>query len=323
MEPISRIDPSTNQLYFRGINAIDLARTADYESVLFLMVNGELPTSSQRKELIHRMNQLRRLYTDDIQSLNALIYRLAGLRKEHKLNLHDTLLAFVTLCPFVVAKQITKLQNMEMEKHDNNLSHSANFLWMVMGISQIASDAKDLQTALILPMDDPDNPSLTALIQGLETGNTIEALVAALKAHSGPLHHGAGTLAMSMFEEIEKPDRARKYLEEKLESGNRIYGLGHRIYRGIDPRAVVLREMLESRITDSDDEWILHVSQAVVKEGRMLLATHKGIDAYPNIDLYNAAVYYSLGLPPELNTSLFAISRAAGWMAHILDFRLK
>jgi citrate synthase len=323
MEPISRIDPSTNQLYFRGINAIDLARTADFESVLFLLVNGDLPTNSQRKKLIHRMNQLRKLYTDDIQSLNALIYRLASLRKEHNLNLHDTLLTFVTLCPFVVAKQITKAQNLEMEKQDDNLNHSTNFLWMVMGISQLACDAEDLQTALILPMDDPDNPSLTALIQGLETGNTMEALVAALKAHVGPLHHGAGALAMSMFEEIETPERARKYLEERLEAGNKIYGLGHRIYRGIDPRAVVLREMLERRIMGSDDEWLLHVAQAVVKEGSTLLATRKGIDTYPNIDLYNAAVYYSLGFPHEFNTSLFAISRAAGWMAHILDFRLK
>jgi len=105
-----------------------------------------------------------------------------------------------------------------------------------------------------------------------------------------------------------------------VDSGKRIYGLGHRIYTGIDPRAVVLRDMLERRIAGSDDEWILHVSQAVVEEGRKILSKQKGIDAYPNIDLYNASVYYSLGFPHEFNTSLFAISRAAGWMAHVLEF---
>ena len=168
MEPICRIDPSTNQLYFRGINAIDLARTTDYESVLLLLVHGDFPTNSQRKKLSHRMNQLRDLYTMDILSFETLIDKLPGFRKEHDLNLHDTLLAFVTLCPFVVANQLSKSQSIEMVLPDNKLGHVSNFLRMVRGVSQMESEVTDLQTALILPMDDPDNPSLSALSDSIE-----------------------------------------------------------------------------------------------------------------------------------------------------------
>ena len=124
---------------------------------------------------------------------------------------------------------------------------------------------------------------------------------------------------MEMIREIKKPENTKRVLEERLKSGGKIYGLGHRIYTGFDPRAIVLRTILEKRVTDTEDEWILRVSDSVAAEGKKLLVANKNIDAYPNIDLFNAAVYYTLGFPAELNTSLFAISRAAGWMAHILE----
>ncbi len=319
MEPISRIDPKTNQLFFRGFNAVNLAESTDYESVLFLLVQGNLPTDSQRKNLIRSMNQLRKVYTNEIQSLDKLIDNLDRFREEHNLDLHDTLLAFVALCPLVIANQFTQSKDLEMRNPNDKLGHAANILWMTRETTQIENDIKDLQTALILPMDDPDNPSLSALTDALETGNEIDALHAALKKHVGPLHHGAGKLAMEMFEEIKEPNSTRQYLEKRVASGGKIYGLGHRIYRGFDPRAVVLRDMLEKRTMNTEGEWILHVSEVVAEEGGKLLASQKGIKAYPNIDLYNAAVYSTLGFPPEWNTSLFAISRAAGWMAHILE----
>ncbi|MHA1948416.1 MAG: citrate/2-methylcitrate synthase [Candidatus Thorarchaeota archaeon] len=321
MEPISRIDPQTNQLYFRGIDATVLASNTDYESVLFLLVNGKVPSKRERKKLVQKMNKLRDLHTKDIQSLEELINRLPNLKKEHGFDLHDTLLTFVTLSPMIIANQFARSRSIDAELPDSKLGHAANFLWMVGGITQMQAEVIDFQTTLILPMDDPDNPSLSALTQALEKGDESDALRAALKAHVGPLHHGAGTLAMAMFEEIQKRDAVKEYLERKITSGGIIYGLGHRIYTGIDPRAVVLRKMLERRTTRTSDEWILHVSDAVAAEGRILLSKHKNIDAFPNIDLYNAAVYSTFGFPPELNTSFFAVSRAAGWMAHILELK--
>ncbi|MFW9808659.1 MAG: citrate/2-methylcitrate synthase [Candidatus Thorarchaeota archaeon] len=316
MEPISEIDPSTNQLYFRGFNAVELARTTDFESVLFLLVNGNLPTSRQRMDLIQRMKSFRGFYTHDIKSIGNLIDRLGNFRTHSNLDLHDTLLAFVTLCPIIIANQLV---HPKINQQNRELNHAANFLRLAKGTALSKQDVIDFQTALILPMDDPDNPSLSALIQSLEDGDFTNALHAALREHVGPLHHGAGTLAMEMLTEIQKPENAHEYLENRLNSGEKIFGLGHRIYRGIDPRAVILREMLERRVLSTSQEWLMHVSDAVAKEGRMLLLQKKAIDAFPNIDLYNAAVYSTFGFHPELNTSLFAISRAAGWMAHILE----
>ena len=319
MEPISKINPTKNQLYFRGVNATVLATSSDFESVLYLFVHGTQPNSNQRDELAQRMIELRGLYREDIQSLDGLAYNLDRMKSEYELTLFDTLLAFVTLCPIVIANQFTKSQGRKVEKPHNELGHAANFLCMVRGVTSIHSDVEDFQTSLILPMDDPDNPSLTALQQTLEEGGISAALSAALKEHVGPLHHGAGSEAMTMFEDIQKPSNVKEYLKKRLESGGKIYGLGHRIYRGIDPRAVVLREMLERSILKTSHEWLLHVSDSVAKEGKILLSENKGIEAFPNIDLYNAAVNLSFGFPAELNTALFAVSRSAGWMAHILE----
>jgi len=321
MEPISSIDPATNKLYFRGLDATELARTTDYESVLYLLIHGELPTDSQRIRLVRRMTQLRDLYTENIHSLEILVDRISEFREGHSLDLHDTLLAYVTLCPFAVTAQYVNSQGREMVEPDKKLGHAANFLWMITGVEHENTDNRDFQTALMLPMDDPDNPSLTALTEALKEGNELDALREALRAHVGPLHHGAGTLAMKMFEEIRTPEKAREYLKQRLESGEKLYGLGHRIYTGLDPRAKVLRDMLEKRASEIDKEWLVQVTEAVAKEGRKLLSEQKGIDTYPNIDLYNAAVYSTFGFPAELNTSLFAVSRAAGWMAHILDLK--
>jgi citrate synthase len=319
MDPISRIDPSINQLFFRGLNATELASTSDFESVLYLLVHGCLPTVDQRDELENRMVELRGFYSRDIPTLNALVQVLDTIRDEQGLSLFDTLLAFVSLCPIIIANQFTKIQGRKAEEPNDNLGLAANFLWMVRGIEPTRTDLDDFQTSLILPMDDPDNPSLTVLYQTLREGEVSDALLAALKEHVGPLHHGAGTQAMAMLEEIQKPDNVREYLDKRVKSGGKIFGLGHRIYRGIDPRAVVLREMLERRTLKTRNEWLLHVSDAVAREGKLLLSEYKGIQVFPNIDLYNAAVNFTFGFPPELNTSLFAISRSAGWIAHIWE----
>ncbi len=319
MEPISKIDPTINQLFFRGLNAAELASTQDFESVLYLLVNGALPETNQRDELVNRMIELRGLYKEDIQSLDGLVRNLDRMKTENELSLFDTLLTFVTLCPIVIANQFAKSQGRKAENPRNELGHAANFLWMARGVMPMQSDIEDFQTSLILPMDDPDNPSLSALRHTLGEGEISEALLAALTEHVGPLHHGAGAEAMAMFEDIQKPSNVGDYLKERLESGEKIFGLGHRIYKGIDPRAVVLREMLERRALKTGNEWLLDVTEAVATEGGNLLSEQKGIDAFPNIDLYNAVVYFTFGFPPELNTSLFAVSRAAGWMAHILD----
>lgn len=322
MEPISYIDSKTNQLFFRGCNVAEFDGRHDFESVLFLLINGHWPSDQELTSITKKMAELRELYSDDVNSLSDLAGSLDRIKDENKFDIHDALLTFVTLVPLVVANETNLHLNRFVKlPSNNNLGHAANFLWLTKGTIPNDTDLRDFQTALILHMDDPDNPSLSKLQESLKKGQSIsEVLLSALSAHTNPLHHGAGTKAMAMFQEIRAQSNARSYLAQRLNSGGKIYGLGHRIYKGMDPRAIILREMLERRTHGTSAVWLLQISDIVAKDGRSLLLEKKRIDAYPNVDLYNAAVYSTFGFPPELNTSLFAVSRAAGWMAHILEF---
>ncbi len=321
MGPISRIDSSTNQLFFREYSITDYCKGTNFETILYLLINGRWPSDSEIEDFSNRMVELRSFGNDDVNSLFDLAWSLEKIKKDNNLDLHDTLLTFVALAPIVVANEFSVIRGGLIQNPSRSLGHAANFLWMTRRVVPNEMDLDDFQTTLILQMDDPDNPSLSKLHATLnEKHNYSEAIVSALTTHMGPLHHGAGTEAMAMFREMKQQANVRDYLKRRLKSGGKIYGLGHRVYRGIDPRAVVLRKMLERRTVKTNNEWLLQITDVVAKEGRLLLSKLKGIDAYPNVDLYNAAIFFTFGYPPELNTSLFAVSRAAGWMAHTLEY---
>ena len=322
MEPISRIDSSTNQLFFRGINVVKLARELDYESVFYLLLHGSLPTSKQRRVTRSKMISFRNLYSKDMESLQSLTRKMDSIISENSLNLEDAFLAFVSLSAIVTASSLTKSIGVEMRSQDPYLYHAANLLWMTTGKKSSEQDINDFQSCLILHMDDPDNPSLTGLSTAISEGKSIsKSLTAALTEHVGVLHHGAGTEAVRMFKEIRNHEDVTNYLRQRIEDGNKIFGMGHRIYRGFDPRALFLKEMLHRRATGTDNQWFIEVIERVIHEGSRLLSELKGIQAHPNVDLYNAATYATFGFLPEFNTTLFALARVAGWSAHIREIQ--
>ncbi|TFG98813.1 citrate/2-methylcitrate synthase [Candidatus Thorarchaeota archaeon] len=322
MEPISRIDSSTNQLFFRGINAIELAKESDYESVLYLLIHGSLPSKRQRNEIVIKMIAFRDLYSKDLDSLQSLAANFNSIKREHSLEQEDSLLAFVSLSAVVAASSLVKTRGLEYQKPNPDLGFAANFLLMSMAKEPSPQDIRDFQSCLILHMDDPDNPSLTGLRKVISESNSISmGLTAALTEHVGVLHHGAGTEAVRMFEEAVNSDNIVGYLRQRIQNGNKIFGMGHRIYRGFDPRALFLKGMLQRRSLNTDNEWFIEVIEEVTREGSSLLSELKGIQAHPNVDLYNAATYATFGFPPEFNTTLFALARVAGWSAHILELQ--
>jgi citrate synthase len=320
MEPISRIDSSTNQLFFRGINVADLAKEMDYESVLFLLLYGSLPTAKQHDVTRSRMIAFRNLFTQDMDSLKSLVDKMDFIKLENSLEMDEALLAYVSLSAIVAASSLTKSLGIKMQNTNPDLGHAENFLWMVRGKEAPNHDIIDFQTCLILHMDDPDNPSLAALSCTMSRSNSISAgLKSALVKHVDVLHHGAGTEAMRMFHEVKEANSLREYLRNRIENNQKIFGLGHRIYRGFDPRALILKKMLHRRAVNTNEEWLIPVIEEVAKEGSDLLENLKGIRTYPNVDLYNAATYTTFGFPPDFNTTLFALSRVAGWSAHIRE----
>jgi citrate synthase len=321
MDPISKIDPSRNQLFFRGLNATNLCRNHSYEAVFFLLLNGWLPDNNELRDTTQRLIEFRKFYSRDVMSLADLARSLDQLENKYRLSNKEVLFSFLSLSPLVVANDLYSSFTHVIEQPRNDLEQATNFLWMTKCTMPSEDDINDFQTSLVLHMDDPSNPSLTALNESMRDGKSIaDALIAAHTAHLGPLHHGAGTEAMRMFVEMRNSDNSVEYLRNRLNSGGKIFGLGHRIYRGVDPRARILEEILQRRTKNTPNEWIPHIIDQVKLEGQLLLKEEKGVEVYPNVDLYNAAVYFSLGFPLEFNTELFAVARAAGWIAHIMEW---
>ncbi|MHA2211120.1 MAG: citrate/2-methylcitrate synthase, partial [Candidatus Thorarchaeota archaeon] len=163
--------------------------------------------------------------------------------------------------------------------------------------------------------------SLNALQKSVKAGDSIaDSLVCALNHHIDPLHHGAGENVMRIMMEMGHTRNIEAYLSSALDSGERIYGLGHRKYQTIDPRAVVLREILKRRTNTNEGYELYHRIEEMARIGSELIRQRKNKVVFPNLDLYNAAVYHSFGIPYWMNTELFAVARSAGWAAHIAEW---
>ncbi|MHA2351448.1 MAG: citrate/2-methylcitrate synthase [Candidatus Thorarchaeota archaeon] len=331
--PISEINPEKGRLYFRGLDMVKLVGTLDYESVLHLLTTGILPSEAEKNNLQMSMRNLRLLKPsvfERIQELNTdqksgILLELAkwidDYRTDHSLSLYDTLLFIVVSTPIAITTHWRKEHRELPVKPMEDFNHAANLLWMLKGNHSSLEDIRDFETCLILHMDDPNNPSLMALVDSLSRGNGLsQAFMAAFSKHLDPNHHGAGHEAMKMIESIHEVSDVRETLEKRLDKGHKIFGIGHRIYETIDPRAGVLRRILEKRSRTSGNEILCSMISEIAKVGPKILQERKGIDVHPNVDLYNAAVYTTFGIPHSLNTDLFAV---AGWMAHIIQLQEK
>lgn len=234
---------------------------------------------------------------------------------------YDRLLDFVACMPLATAIGFRQRANLELIQPREEFGQSENLLWMLTGDRPTSQDLRDFEACLILHMDDPDNPSRTALMHALKQGLDLsDAVELALDEHRSSLHHGAGSLAAKMVLALRNSEDIEVDLATRIERGERLYGLGHRIYRSLDPRARVLREMLMRRARGTELEWLPSHLERIAETGARILREMKGIEVFPNVDMYNALVYSTFGLPIELNTDLFAVSRMAGWMAHCLEF---
>lgn len=347
LKPISSIDAEKGILAFRGYDATNLARDQAYESVLFLLINGALPTGKESLGFRNRLLGLRKLAEPEIPTivenivgsrpspnpritdgyertemlgLRVLAKNLDSYAEKFNLDREETLLLFVAMAPLVLASGLRYLQRKEIIPPRDDLEYSHNFYWMTTGSELPQDEVRDLETCIILHMDDPENPSLAKLEECIRHGRPLsETLVKTLDEHVGPLHHGAGELSMQTILDIDDETQIDQYLLTKLRKGELIYGLGHRIYQTLDPRARVLKEVLGRRTSNSEIHALANRIEEIARVGCEIILREKKKVVHPNVDLYNAAVYYTFGFPYFMNTELFAVSRSAGWAAHILE----
>ncbi|MHA1962481.1 MAG: citrate/2-methylcitrate synthase [Candidatus Thorarchaeota archaeon] len=329
LHPISRIDPEAGELFFRGLSATKLAKESCFEDVVFLLLHGRLPESQESKEIRQRLrihqavepstlvSILEDAKKNDVPSLVSLAQWVE--ESAETANVLDRLIQFIALTPVIIAAEF--VQSHRLIQSRESLDYAANINWMFNGEELNQIGAKQLETCTILHMDDPDNPSLTALEESFKAGNSLsKSIEAALREHIKPHHHGAGAEVWTMLSKIGQVDSVEVYLKGLLTQGARIFGLGHRIYRTVDPRAVVLRDILKMRTQEKGIEWWFNMTEEVASVGPRVILEKKSVVVHPNVDLYNGIVYHTFGFPPEVFTELFAISRVAGWMAHIYEW---
>jgi len=211
-------------------------------------------------------------------------------------------------------------QGKELLPADETLSHAANFLWQLTGEKPDPEIAKDLDTALVLHADHSFNASTFACREVVSTKAHMYAGVAAgVGALSGSLHGGANAEVMKMLEALQNEKDVAAWVKQQLESGRKIMGMGHAVYKTFDPRARFLKEMC-SRLCKKlgQEHWCklsAQIEQAAVAEFEKRGKT----TIKPNVDFSSAPVYHMMGIRGDLMTPVFAVSRIAGWTAHIIE----
>lgn len=328
---ISDVNGEKGELIYQGINIHDLARNSTFEEVVFLLWHGRLP---KRSELDDLRKNIASAYTlpqpvialirqfpaqaEPMDTLRTAISALAFFDEEARDLSREAALRTATRLtgrfPTVVAA-IDRLRNgREPVKPNPEFNIATNFLFMLKGEKPSEHDAHVLDVALVLQADHELNAStFTARVVAGTLAGMYAAVTAALGALSGPLHGGANTNAMKMLLEIGSVDRVEAWVKDALARKKKVPAFGHAVYRTEDPRATHLRQLSkEMGRLKGDTRW--YEITAKIED---VMKREKGL--YANVDCYSASTYYMMGIPLDLYTPIFAISRISGWTAHILE----
>jgi citrate synthase len=222
--------------------------------------------------------------------------------------------------PAVVGAWHRIRQGLDPLPPDDSLPHAANFLWQLQGTKPDEETARDLDTCLVLHADHTFNASTFACREVVSTRAHMYAGVAAgIGALSGSLHGGANAQVMKMLLELESEKDIPGWVKRELDGGGRIMGMGHAVYKTMDPRARFLKDMGSRLGKKTGQERFSNLSREIEEVGLAEFAKRGRTEIQPNVDFYSAPVYHLMGIPGDIMTPIFAISRVAGWCSHIIE----
>jgi len=328
---LSDIDGESGRLWYAGYEIADLAAHCSFEEAVYLLHNRRLPTVDELEELEEFLAEERDLSPFLLRMMQTLAQQaspMSMLRTSvSAASTYDPdgwddapeaeyrkAMRLIAKTPTLIAAYHRMRTRQEVVPPDPKLPHAANFLWMLLGEEPPVEDADALDTTFLLYADHTMNAStFTARIIASTLSDMFSAITGAIGALKGPLHGGANEESMKMAEEIGYPDRAEAYVRDRLEHHEKIMGFGHAVYRTMDPRATVLRDLARRVGEQHDDTRWVDIFEALQET----VYAQKGL--WPNVDLYAAAVYHVLGIPTDLMTPLFAAARMAGWTAHVRE----
>ena len=332
---ISYIDGEKGKLIYRGYDILDLTKNSNFEETCYLLLHDELPTKSEyedfKTELIGARAIPKQMQTnmgnwrkdaDPMDVLQAFVAAFGGYYDEEfstKEASYSRAINLIAKVPTIVSSWQRIRNDKKTVDPDPGLGHAANFLYMLNGEKPDTELEKIFDVCLILHADHTLNASTFAAREVASTrAHMYSAASAAVGALSGELHGGANYEVMRMLLDIKTVDNVEPYIKEKFAKNERVMGMGHAVYKTVDPRSQVLKE-LSKRLSEKTDQPWYEITSKVEHVTAELMKKTKGVEIFPNVDLYSASVYYMLGIPMDLNTPIFAISRAAGWAAHIIE----
>lgn len=328
---LSDVQGEAGILRYLGFNIDDLVENCTFEEVMFLLHRRKLPTQAELDAFTKTLRSERHLpdgvieflksAPKDAQPMEVLrtgvsmlgLYDNRGHDQDYELN-EERAIAICAQMPLIVAYYHRARQGLDLPPVREDLSEAAHFLYLVTGEEPGAEATRTLDVAYILHADHGMNASTFSSRVTIATlSDMYSAITSAIGTLKGPLHGGANEGVIHMLQEIGSLDKVDAYVEDCLANKKKIMGIGHRVYRVLDPRAPHLRKMA-IKLTEElgESKWI-DMSERIAE----IMKERKGLNA--NVDFYSATVYYSLGIPTDLFTPIFAISRAAGWTAQVLE----
>jgi citrate synthase len=319
------------RLIYRGYDIHDLADHSTFEETAYLLLHGDLPTREQLKgftaalkasqklpKVVQRILKDAPLTADPMNvlrtALSASVFADPDKGDNTPAAGHRKAIRLIAQFPTMVGTFHRLRSSQRPLAPRRGLSLAANCLYMMLGTVPDAEAVKALDVALILHADHELNAStFAARVIAATLADIHGAVSGAMAALAGPLHGGANTEVMKMLLEIGTPDRAESWIRAALAQKKKIMGFGHRVYRTEDPRAAHLRRMSEELGRKAGQpQWF--AMQRIIED---VVRREKGL--YCNVDFYSASMYYVMGIPLDLYTPIFAVSRMSGWCAHVLE----
>jgi citrate synthase len=320
------IDGVQGRLLYRGYDIVDLAPKSTYEETAFLLWNGHLPTLSELHTFSSEL-RAKRPVPDGVLSMitslptncdamDALRVGVAALGIYD-----DPMYPPQEKAQSIAAKMATLVAAIHRHKHNqellaprDDLGYAANLLYMVTGEKPSKDDERLMDALLILHADHELNAStFTARVIASTLSDVYSAVTGAVGALKGPLHGGANEKVIEMTIEIGTPENAESYVDAMLAKRQKITGFGHRVYKTMDPRAAILKDMAQKFIKTEKERKVFQI----LEKTEEMMKTWKNL--YPNVDLYSGLALNHVGIPSYLFTPVFAVGRAPGWLAHILE----
>jgi len=334
---ISDVDGKKGKLVYRGYLAKDLAGKITFEEVAFLLLYEKLPSESELNTFSQELAKNRELppnifaamdgFPKDalpMDVLQAVVPMLA--HHDPGVNEHDRENA-LAIAVRLIAKFATIVAAWDRIRNgkapidpDPALGHASNFFYMLTGKEPDEDLAGFFDTALVLHAEHSFNASTFAAREVASTkAHMYAAVTAAVGSLSGALHGGANTRVMNMLMDLGSPDKVEAYVQNILDTGGVIMGLGHAVYQTDDPRAHILAPMSQTLGKRAGDTTWYDLSKKLEQVGKAAFKEKKGREIFVNVDFYSASLYHYMGIASDQFTPIFAISRVAGWAAHVIE----